>query len=428
MKYPRFLSLIVAAALCTTTVQANDNWPQFRGPTGQGISTSKDLPTKWSDTENVKWKTAIHGKGWSTPVVFGDQVWVTTATLDGKKSSVLCLDRETGKVLHDRVVFENETVEPLGNPLNAYASPSPAIEDGRVYVHFGSYGTACIDTKTFETLWERRDLPCRHYRGPGSSVIIFENMLILTMDGVDVQYLVALDKMNGKTIWKTDRTTDFKDIDEKTKKPKAEGDYRKAYTTPVIVNTGGKLQLISPGARAAFAYEPHTGKEIWTVAFPGFSNATSAVVKDNVTYISTGHGKTEMIAVKTDGKGDVTDSHVLWRIGRNMPLQPSSVIVGDLMFQANDGGIATCIDLKTGDLLWTQRLGDGKEQYSASALYADGKVFFFGREGLCTIIEPAAEFKLIATNKLPSGMMASPAVAGKSLFLRTKTHLYRIEK
>ncbi len=419
---------LFAATLFTGVALADGNWPQFRGPTGQGTSEATGLPTKWSETENVKWKTAIHGKGWSTPVVYGDQVWVTTATPDGKKSSVLCLDRETGKVLHDRVVFENEKVEPLGNPLNAYASPSPAIEAGRVYVHFGSYGTACIDTKTFATLWERRDLPCRHYRGPGSSVILFENMLILSMDGVDVQYLTALDKTTGKDIWRTDRTTDFKDLDERTKLPKAEGDYRKAYTTPIVVKSNGKLQLISPGARAAFAYDPHTGKELWTVAYPGFSNATSAVYKDGVTYISTGHGRTEMLAIKTDGTGDVTDSHVLWRITRNMPLQPSSVVVGDLMFQANDGGIATCVDLKTGELVWTERLGDGKEQYSASALYADGRVYFFGREGLCTIIEPAREFKLIATNKLTAGMMASPAVAGKSLFLRTKTHVYRIEQ
>ena len=426
MKHAAFLSALFVV-LVSVPVLAGDNWPQFRGPTGQGHSDSTGLPTKWSEKENVTWKTAIHGKGWSTPVVFGEQIWVTTATPDGKESSVLCIDRNNGKVLHDRVIFKNETVEPLGNPLNAYASPSPTIEEGRVYVHFGSYGTACIDTKTFATIWERRDLPCRHYRGPGSSVILFEDKLILTMDGVDVQYLVALDKMTGKDVWKTDRTTDFKDIDEKTKKPKAEGDYRKAYTTPVVVEANGKKQLISPGARAVFGYDPNTGKEIWTVAFPGFSNASSPVYKDGVTYISTGHGKTEMLAIKTDGKGDVTSSHVLWRVGRNVPMQPSSVLVEGLLIQANDGGIATCIDTKTGDLLWTERLGDGKEQYSASALAADGKVYFFGREGLGTVIEPAREFKKIAANKLDSGMMASPVVAGKSLFLRTKTHLYRID-
>ncbi len=427
MKYTRFFSLIIAAAL-TLTAQANDNWPQFRGPTGQGHSDSTDLPTKWSEKENVKWKTAIHGKGWSTPVIYGNQIWLTTSTPDGKENSVLCIDRDSGKILHDRVVFTNEVVEPLGNPLNAYASPSPTIEDGRVYVHFGSYGTACIDTKTFKNIWERRDLPCRHYRGPGSSVVIFENMLILSMDGVDVQYLTALDKTTGKDIWRTDRTTDFMDIDPKTKKPKAEGDYRKAYTTPIIVKTGGKLQLISPGARAAFAYDPHTGKEIWTATYPGFSNATSAVVKDNVTYISTGFGKTEMLAIKTDGTGDVTNTHILWTVNRNMPQQPSSVIVGDLLYQVNEGGIATCINIKDGAVAWVQRLGDGKEQYSSSALYADGKIYFFGREGTGTVIEPGSEFKIIATNKLDAGMMASPIVAGKAMYLRTKTHLYRVEK
>jgi len=428
LKHATLSSLFLFTAL-SLPAMANESWPHFRGPTQQGHSDSTGLPLKWSEKENVKWKTAIHGKGWSTPVIHGNQVWLTTATPDGKENSIVCLDRDTGAVLHDRVIFKNEVVEPLSNPLNAYASPSPAIEDGRIYVHFGSYGTACVDTKTFKNIWERRDLPCRHYRGPGSSVTLFEDSVILTMDGVDVQYLVALDKKTGETKWKTDRTTDFKDLDEKTKKPKAEGDYRKSYTTPVIVDVGGgAMQMMSPGARAAFAYDPRTGKEIWHITFPGFSNAASAVFGDGLWYINTGHGKAEIWGVKPDGKGDVSQSHVVWKQTRNMPLQGSPVFASGLLFNVNDGGIATCVDAKTGDLLYSERLGDGKEQYSASPIFADGRVYFFGREGLGSVVAPTREFKLLAANKLDAGMMASPAVAGKSLFLRTKTHVYRIEQ
>ena len=420
-------------ALLASPLLAGDNWPSFRGPDMQGHSDSTGLPLKWSDKENVTWSTPIHGKGWSTPVVWGNQVWLTTATPDGAKSSVICLDRATGEVLLDRVEFENETVEPLGNPLNCYASPSPAIEEGFVYVHFGTYGTACIDTKTFKTIWTRRDLPCRHYRGPGSSVVLWKNLLILTMDGVDVQYLVALNKKTGQTVWKTDRTTDFDDIDPKTKKPKMDGDLRKAYTTAVVVEHDGRPLLLSPGARAAYAYDARDGKELWKVTYPGFSNAASVVfapatsATPAMAYINTGHGKSEFMGVKVDGKGDVTDSHVVWKHSRNVPRRSSPVLVNGLLFMVDDGGIAICLDAKNGDVCWVQRLGTGKEQYSASPIYADGKVFFCGQEGLITIVAPTREYKELATNKLSSGMMASPAVAGKALFLRTKTHMMRIE-
>ncbi|MEX2216292.1 MAG: PQQ-binding-like beta-propeller repeat protein [Phycisphaeraceae bacterium] len=424
------------ALLITSVAFADDNWPSFRGPGLQGHSDSTGIPLTWSDTEHVTWKTPIHGKGWSTPVIWNNQIWLTTATVDGAKSSVLCLNRATGEVLLDRVEFANETVEPLSNPLNCYASPSPAIEEGFVYVHFGSYGTACIDTKTFKTLWTRRDLPCRHYRGPGSSVVIYKNLLLLTMDGVDVQYLVALNKKTGETVWKTDRTTDYDDIDPKTKMPKMDGDLRKAYTTAVVVEHEGRPLLLSPGARAAYAYDARDGKELWKITYPGFSNAASVVFAPAkggagglpaLAYINTGHGKSEFMAVKVDGKGDVTKSNILWNHGRNVPRRSSPVLVNDLLFMVDDGGIAICLDAKTGDVCWVQRLGDGKEQYSASPIYVDGKVMFCGQEGLTTIVAPTREYKLLATNKLSSGMMASPAVAGKALFLRTKTHLVRIE-
>ncbi|MCH5376247.1 MAG: PQQ-binding-like beta-propeller repeat protein, partial [Planctomycetes bacterium] len=246
------------------------DWPQFRGPTGDGLATTPGsdkkigLPTHWSETENVTWKTPIPYVGWSTPVVMGGQIWLTTATEEGHDFFAICVDAQSGKIRFNERIFHADNPEPLGNPLNGYASPSPVIEPGRVYVHFGSYGTACLDTSTFKVLWKRDDLPCRHYRGPGSSVILFENLLILTMDGVDVQYLVALDKTTGQTVWKTDRTADWNDLDDEGK-PRDEGDLRKAYSTPLIVEADGKKQMLSVGAKALYGYDPATGHELWKV-------------------------------------------------------------------------------------------------------------------------------------------------------------------
>jgi len=187
---------------------AHADWPEFRGPRGDGhVSAPGDtkligLPLHWSETNNVKWKTEIPGKGWSTPVISGGQVWLTTATEDGHDYFAICVDAETGKVRFNEKVFHTDNPEPLGNgaSMNCYATPSPVIEPGRVYVHFGSAGTACLDTTTGKVLWKRNDLPCRHYRGASSSPVAFENLLILTFDGADLQYLAALDKKTGETV------------------------------------------------------------------------------------------------------------------------------------------------------------------------------------------------------------------------------------
>ncbi|MBP8910255.1 MAG: PQQ-binding-like beta-propeller repeat protein, partial [Phycisphaerae bacterium] len=297
---------------------AQDAWPQFRGPTGDGLATAvvgsriRGLPVRWSETENVVWKTAIPHMGWSTPVVMDGQVWLTTATSDGHEFFAICVDAPTGAIRFHEKLFHADHPEPLGNPMNSYASPSPTMEPGRVYVHFGSYGTACLDTKTFEVLWKRDDLPCRHYRGPGSSVILFEDLLILTMDGVDVQYVVALDKATGRTVWKTDRTAAWDDLDEDGK-PRSEGDLRKAYSTPLVVDVQGTQRMLTVGAKAVYGYDPRTGEELWKVNTPGFSGAASPVYGQGLAFMITGFGKTELLAIRPDGRGDVTDTHVVWK-------------------------------------------------------------------------------------------------------------------
>lgn len=418
----KLLSIFAFLPLLAEVSPAND-WPQFRGPDGNGHADASDLPTEWSDTKNVKWKTAIPHKGWSTPLVSATQVWLTTATAEGHDFFVLCLDRATGKVLHEAKLFHADKPEPLGNDLNSYASPTGVLSGGKVFVHFGSYGTACIDTVTFKEEWRRTDLPCRHYRGPGSSLFDWKDTIILTMDGVDVQYLAALEKKTGKTRWKTDRNTEFGDLGADGK-PVMEGDLRKGYTTPVLITVAGKPQLVSSGSKATAGYDPDTGKEIWRTTYKGFSNASIPAWHDGVIAINTGHGKANLQAFKIDATttGDITGK-LIWEQTKAIPTRSSPVTVDGIIYMNGDNGILAAVDFKDGSLLYNER---GSANCSASPLYADSKLFFCDERGTTTILKPGRTFEKIAENTLPDGIMASPVAAGRNLFIRTKTHLYCI--
>jgi outer membrane protein assembly factor BamB len=425
-----FTSLtLVLMAVGGMTAQAD--WPEFRGPRGDGhVSAPGDtkslgLPLRWSETNNIKWKVEIPHRGWSTPVVMGGQVWLTTATEDGHDFFALGLDAETGKILFNEKLFHSENPESLGNgaSMNCYATPSPAIEQGRVYVHFGSFGTACLDTKTGKTLWKRDDLPCRHYRGPASSVILFENLLILTMDGADVQYHVALDKLTGKTVWKTDRSVAWNDENVPGQMAK-DGDLRKAHSTPLIANTPGKPQMLSAGAKAAYGYDPRTGNELWKVQYPDWSVAPRPLYDRGLAFFVTGLAKKELWAVKTDGQGDVTDTGVVWKLTTRVGKYASPILVDGLIYTVAEESFITCLDAATGYTVWTERVG-GK--YAASPVYADGRLYLFDQGGMTLVLKPGRTLDVVATNKLASGFMGSPAVSDKAFYLRTRTHLYRVE-
>lgn len=404
------LGMLISA----TVLSADENWPQFRGPRADGQSDSKNLPTQWSETENIVWKTAIHGRGWSSPVVWGNQIWMGTATDDGKQMFAVCVDKTSGEILHDVLLFENEKPA-FCHSLNSYASPTPAIEDGRVYLHFGSYGTACLDTKTAAVLWSRRDLPCDHFRGPASSPILYGDNLYVHFDGFDFQYVVCLKKSSGETVWKVDREVDYGTDN---------GDTMKAYCTPIVVEIDGQKQLISPTSKAALAYDPETGKELWRIRYPGFSATAMPMLGHGLLFINTGFSKAELYAVRIGGQGDVTDTHVAWIEKRGVPSKPSQLLIGDLIFMVDDKGIVSCLEAKTGTQVWTQRIGG---EFSASPLFADGKIYLFSQEGKTTVIAPEREFRQLAVNDLSDGFMASPAVTGRALILRTRTHLYRVE-
>jgi len=417
----------LAAAVCWSIAVhgagAGENWTSYRGPTDQGTCDSVDLPVRWSERENVAWKTPLPGKAWSSPVIWGDRIWLTTATEDGTQLSVICVAKSSGKILH-RKQLRLLAAPQYCHPFNSYASPSPVIEEGRVYVSFGAPCTACLDSSSGEVLWQRTDFVCNHFRGAGSSPMIYKNLLILHFDGSDRQYLVAMDKQTGKTLWKTERSVDFHDLDAGTGQPTREGDLRKAFSTPVIADVQGKPLLVSLGSMALYGYDPLTGAERWRVeAIGSHSGACRPVLGHGLIFSPMGSGL-ELWAVRPDGRGVVTDTHVVWKHKGNVARRPSLLLVEDLLFMVDDAGVASCLEAKTGTGVWKERLGGN---YSASPLYAGGKVYYFDQDRKATVVNAAREYQVVAVNRLDDGFMASPAVSGNALFLRTKSALYRIE-
>jgi outer membrane protein assembly factor BamB len=415
--------LVVSLAVCPM-LRGAENWPQFRGPDGNGHSDARGLPLHWSEARNVVWKTAIHDRGWSSPVIFGKQIWLTSASKDGRELFVLCIDRDTGKIIRDWKLFHVEQPQ-FAHAFNTHASPTPVIEEGRVYITFGAAGTACIDTRTFRVLWERRDIECNHFRGAGSSPILFRDLLLMHFDGSDHQFVIALDKKTGRTVWRTKRSIDFQDLDQNGK-PAADGDLRKAFSTPHVMQINGRWEMVSLGAKAAYSYDPFTGKELWRVEERGqHSASTRPVIGHGMIFFPTGFAAGQLFAVRTGGEGLITDTHVVWKVKRGVSNKPSILLVDDLIYMIGDTGIASCVDAKTGEQVWQQRIGG---EYSASPVYADGRLWFFSEDGKTTVLKPGRVFEKLAENQLDDGFLASPAIAGMAFFLRTRTHLYRIEE
>jgi outer membrane protein assembly factor BamB len=409
------------------------NWPEFRGPLGNGTSSSKGLPLHWSEQQHVGWKVQIHGRGWSSPVIWGNQVWLTTATEGGHQLFAVCVARDNGRIVQDLKLFEVASPQAI-HSFNSYASPTPAIEAGRIYVTFGAAGTACLDTKNAEVLWTRRDLECNHFRGAGSSPILHGGLIFLNFDGSDRQYLVALDKTTGQTVWRKDRSIDFQDLGPDGK-PEMEGDERKAFATCQIAMFDGRTILLSQGSRALYAYEPENGAELWRVEErTSYSGCTRPVVGHGLVFVPSGFASGQVLAIRPGKSGATIDAktepppstqlQVVWKAKRNAPKKPSLLLVGDLLFGVEDNGVVTCWEAVTGKVVWSERVGG---HFSASPIAAEGRVYCFSEEGRTIVFASAREFNKLAENELPDGFMASPAISGKTLFLRTRTALYRIE-
>lgn len=405
-----WLSVIAfSPMLCAETTA----WSQFRGPGGQGHVESAELPVEWNERKNVVWRTPIPGLGHSSPVHDGQTIWLTTATPDGQLLGVVSIDAETGRIGHNLTVFEPATVEEI-HVDNSYASPTPVLSKGRLYVHYGTYGTACIDCTSGEIVWRNRQFPVEHQGGPGSSPVLFEDLLILTLDGARKQQVVALDIADGSVRWQRQRSAPLR----------PNPITHRAFSTPLIHEYDGQTQLISPGADQCHAYDPRTGEELWHVRYVGFSTVPCPAARDGMTVFCTGYFQPELWAVDIDGSGHVTESHRKWNFRGPIPEIPSPTIIDDLVVIISNKGIATGLNLQTGKREWVLRVGGN---YSASPIYANGLMYLCSEEGFTKIIEPLAEKpRILHSNRLDDGIKASPAVIENDLLLRTTTALYRI--
>ena len=393
---------------CATVLLAQD-WPQFRGPDGQGHSSERDVPIRWSETQNIAWKVPVPGRGWSSPVVVDGRVWLTTAIASGRESSLrlMSFDASSGRTTLDVEVLRLRN-SALLNQKNSHASPTPIVEGDRVYVHFGAEGTAAVST-TGEVIWKAR-LQYESQHGNGGSPVLAGDLLILNCDGFDEAFVVALDKRTGKTRWRTFRPEPWS----------------QAYSTPLVIRVADRDLVISVGAFHAMAYDPQNGKEAWRVDYPeGFSNVPRPVYGAGLVFITTGFQQPSILAVRPDGKGNVTRSHVAWTLSRGAPLTPSPLLVGDDLYIVTDTGIASNVDARTGAVRWQHRLSG---PVSASPVSVDGRIYFLDEEGKTTVVTPGPTFEAVAVNALDGATLASIAVASQSFFIRTATHLYRISE
>jgi outer membrane protein assembly factor BamB len=405
----------MALALCGATAAYAGDWPQFRGPTGQGHAPDESAPLTWSETENVAWKVPVPGRGWSSPVIGGGLVWLTTAVTDreaGTSLRLLAYDVASGASAMDAEVLAISDTTLL-NQKNSFASPTPVIgPDGeRVYVHFGAQGTAAVAAdgdSAGEVLWRTR-FPYTSQHGNGGSPILHDGLLVVSIDGYDTAFLVAMDARTGEERWRSVRPSPIS----------------QAYSTPLAIRVGQADQIVSVSAFRATAHEPATGREIWRVEYPGgFSNVSRPVYGHGLVYLSTGFNEPVLLAVRPTGEGNVTDSEVAWRLRRGAPLTVSPILVGDELYTVTDTGIATCIDALTGDTHWQHRLGG---DHSASPVFVGGRIYFQNEEGVTTVIEPGTTFNQLARNELDGSTLASIAVSDGAIFVRSGTHLYRID-
>ncbi len=427
--------LFAATQAFVSNAFAAAEWPEWRGPGGQGHANATRLPAAWSETQNVTWKTELPGRAWSSPVIEGKTIWLTTAietpakkedierrlkantgnqpltVLEKVEFRALCVDRESGKLTQNVLVLTVREPQWV-HALNSYASCTPVIEDGKLYCHFGAMGNVCLDTHTGKVLWTNTDLVVMHENGPGGSPVIWNNLLVFHLDGSDAQFIAALDKRTGKLAWKTPRSGEMNQDPQ----------LRKSYGTPLILAVNGKEQIVSPSSDWIYGYDVQ-GRELWRVKYGqlGFSLTPRPVVGHGMIYMSTGFMKAQILALRYQG---LEKPEIAWRFEKGAPTIPSPLLVGDELYFVNDGGIVTCLDAKTGTEHYRERLGGN---YSASPTFADGKIYLHSREGLTTVVKPGTKFEVLEKNQLPGKIFASLAAAGNALYLRTDTALYRIE-
>lgn len=411
------LRSIVVLFLAVITCRADaENWNQFRGSNGDGHSVATGLPVEWNATKSVRWKTPDLGEGWSSPVVWEEDILLTTARpVAGKEDlvrdlSVICLDANSGVKKWEVVVFEQtESLAQSIHKKNSHASPTPIVDGKHIWVHFGTQGTACL-TRAGKTVWKRNDIRYEMQHGNGGSPVIVDDVLFFSCDGRDRAFVIALDKMTGKTLWSRPR-------------PRVENAKLFSFNTPTVIELDGQKQILSQGSDVLTAFSPQDGRELWWFRYDGYSVIPKPVYAHGLVYLCTSYNQSKLHVIDPRGTGDITETNEAWTAPKNIPHTPSVLIVGEELYLVSDRGVATCFDAKSGDIHWQERLGGN---YSASPIFADGKIYFLSEEGVATVLAPGKTFQVLAKNELGERTLASFAVVGSDLLIRTDQHLYRV--
>jgi len=416
-----YLAVITLIGVSTSFDEPVKHWTHFRGSKLDGKADVEFAPVKWSADSNIVWKTRIHGIGWSSPVVYDDQIWVTTATQDGKKMYAVCIDFNSGETMFDIKLFSPDSIYRKHN-INSYATPTPCIEKDFVYAHFGRYGTACLSTHDGGLIWKRDDLECMHIQGPGSSPILYKNLLILHLEGTDHQLITALDKATGKTIWEIERPKEVYDV----LKPIG----KKAYITPLILQVNGKDVMISNGSAATMAYDPITGEEIWRIVRGEDSTIAMPFTENGIVFFHSGfvvdeekNKFAELMAVNPDGKGDIASTNIKWKIETPILQLSTPVIKDGLIYNVDTKNIMMCLDANSGETVWSHRL---RGKYNSSPIIAAGNVYFTSTNGKITVVSEGRELKIITENSLEGEIWTTPVAISNNLLIRTSEYLYRI--
>ncbi len=393
----------------TAALLPASEWTEFRGPTGQGHSDVKNLPLKWSATEHVTWKTPV-ASGWSSPVLSGGRIFFTTATETPKGIALhaVAVDEMTGRKVWDTPVLTVQIAKM--HKKNSHASPTPIIENGRLYVHFGPNGTACLDLNG-KVIWKQTSLSYSPVHGNGGSPAIVEDKLVFSCDGASNPFIVALNKSTGKVLWKTPR--------------KSDASRKFSFSTPLFISHNGQKQIISAGSGVVYGMNPENGAVIWEVWYgQGYSVVPRPVHGHGMIFVATGFGDQRVLGIRLGGKGDVTETHVAWDTRRGAPKTPSLLLVGDELYMVADNGIATCMDAKTGKEHWNERIGGN---HSASPMHANGRIYFQSEEGKTVVVKAGTKYQVLAENDVNEKTYASHAVAEGTIYLRSEKHLYKIQ-
>jgi outer membrane protein assembly factor BamB len=410
------MALCVALVFSAASALAADGWTEFRGPTGQG-QVEGGLPLTWGKGKNQVWKQEIPGMGWSSPVISDGRVYLTTSVPveeNGTKNQslrALCLEASSGKILWDKEVFlENGKTAPRIHSKGTHANPTPVFDGERLFVHFGHQGSACLD-RDGNVVWRNTELKYAPVHGNGGSPILTEKALVFSCDGSDRQFIAALDRKDGKLLWKTDR--------------KSKAVKRFSFSTPLLITVNGKKQIVSPASDAVMGYDADSGAEIWRIRYQGYSVIPRPVFGHGLVFLSSSYDSPTLLAIRPDGKGDATDTHIAWTMKKGAPHTPSPLLVGTELYVVSDNGIASCLDARTGTVQWQERLGGN---FSASPLHANGKVYFQSEQGVGTVVRSGKKFEQLARNDMQERTLASYAAVGGALYLRTEHNLYRFQE